>query len=255
MRTIKLTHEEIAIIQRALGIAEMKFNDLRKHYIEQVVNVRGVDKLEEARKEADIMMKKENEYCDLLIAIKNGENPGTGCFAPAIVIKSSGSAGSYSVTYPDGTSESGTIDANAPYKVIEIPDQYKIVLLQNNKWMYATCTNCTAYLFELHGVVVPETMPDGFEATYDTMSDIRRPSVVVSGNIGHTKPGSLSSASNSAIPFLYACHRKFAGYSTGTNNGINSAYSGLATIRDFNLDSNNNRFLKRAWSGDLGMPV
>ena len=65
MRTIKLTHEEIAIIQRALGIAEMKFNELRKHYIEQVVNVRGVDKLEEARKEADIMMKKENEYCDL----------------------------------------------------------------------------------------------------------------------------------------------------------------------------------------------
>ena len=42
MRTIKLTHEEIAIIQRALGIAEMKFNELRKHYIEQVVNVRGV---------------------------------------------------------------------------------------------------------------------------------------------------------------------------------------------------------------------
>jgi hypothetical protein len=73
MRTIKLTHEEIAIIQRALGIAEMKFNELRKHYIEQVVNVRGVDKLEEARKEADIMVKKENEYCDLLMAIKTGE--------------------------------------------------------------------------------------------------------------------------------------------------------------------------------------
>ena len=73
MRTLQLTHDEIAIIQRALGIAEMKFNDLRKHYIEQVVNVRGVDKLEEARKEADIMKKKENEYCDLLIAIKNGE--------------------------------------------------------------------------------------------------------------------------------------------------------------------------------------
>lgn len=73
MRTLQLTHDEIAIIQRALGIAEMKFNELRKHYIEQVVNVRGIDKLEEARKEADIMVKKENEYCDLLIAIKNGE--------------------------------------------------------------------------------------------------------------------------------------------------------------------------------------
>ncbi len=73
MRTLKLTHEEIAIIQRALGIAEMKFNELRKNYIEQVVNVRGVDNLTEARKEADIMVAKENEYCDLLLAIKHGE--------------------------------------------------------------------------------------------------------------------------------------------------------------------------------------
>ena len=73
MRTLKLSHEEIAIIQRALGIAEMKFNELRKHYIEQVVNVRGVDNLTEARKEADIMVAKENEYCDLLLAIKHGE--------------------------------------------------------------------------------------------------------------------------------------------------------------------------------------
>ena len=32
MRNLKLTHEEIAIIQRALGIAEMKFNELIKHY-------------------------------------------------------------------------------------------------------------------------------------------------------------------------------------------------------------------------------
>jgi hypothetical protein len=38
-----------------------------------VVNVRGVDNLTEARKEADIMFAKENEYCDLLLAIKNGE--------------------------------------------------------------------------------------------------------------------------------------------------------------------------------------
>jgi hypothetical protein len=73
MRTLKLTHEEIAIIQRALGIAEMKFNELRKHYIEQVVNVRGVDSLTEAREEADIMVAKENEFCDLLLAIKHGE--------------------------------------------------------------------------------------------------------------------------------------------------------------------------------------
>lgn len=73
MRTLKLTNEEIATIQRALGIAEMKFNELRKHYIEQVVNVRGVGNKTEARKEADIMVAKENEYCDLLLAIKHGE--------------------------------------------------------------------------------------------------------------------------------------------------------------------------------------
>ena len=73
MRTLKLTHEEIAIIQRALGVAEMKFNELLKNYIEQVVNVRGVDNLSEARKETDIMLAKENEYCDLLMSIKSGE--------------------------------------------------------------------------------------------------------------------------------------------------------------------------------------
>lgn len=73
MRILKLTHEEIAIIQRALGVAEMKFNELRKNYIEQVVNVRGVDNLSEARKETDIMLAKENEYCDLLMSIKSGE--------------------------------------------------------------------------------------------------------------------------------------------------------------------------------------
>ena len=73
MRTLQLTHEEIAIIQRALGIAEMKFNEMRENYIKQVVNVRGVDNLTEVRKEADLMMAKENEFCDLLLAIKAGE--------------------------------------------------------------------------------------------------------------------------------------------------------------------------------------
>jgi hypothetical protein len=73
MRTIKLTHKEIAIIQRALGIAEMKFNDFRKKYIEQLVNIRGIDNITEARKEADMMFEKANEFFDLLLAIKNGE--------------------------------------------------------------------------------------------------------------------------------------------------------------------------------------
>lgn len=72
MRTIQLTHEEIAILQRALGIAEYKFNELRNQYLKEVVNIRGVDS-DILRKEADLFLKKENEFCDLLLAIKNGE--------------------------------------------------------------------------------------------------------------------------------------------------------------------------------------
>ena len=73
MRTIQLTDSEIAIILRALGIAELKFHQMRKDYIDQVVTVRGIDNLTEAQKEADTMVARENEYCDLLIAIKKGE--------------------------------------------------------------------------------------------------------------------------------------------------------------------------------------
>lgn len=73
MRTLKLKNEEVALILRALGIAEMKFNSMRKNYLEQVVNVRGVDNLSESRNEADIMFAKENECCDLLMKIKSGE--------------------------------------------------------------------------------------------------------------------------------------------------------------------------------------
>ena len=72
-RTLKLTHEEIATIKRALGIAELKFFELRKNYIEQVVNVRGVDNLTDVRKEADQMFDIENVFCDLLMSIDNGE--------------------------------------------------------------------------------------------------------------------------------------------------------------------------------------
>lgn len=73
MRTLKLTHDEIELIQRALGIAELKFNDARKHYISKLVTVRGVNNPAEAIKEADFLLKKENEFCDLLLDIKNGD--------------------------------------------------------------------------------------------------------------------------------------------------------------------------------------
>jgi hypothetical protein len=73
MRILELTHEEIELITRALGIAEMKFNKARKDYIENLVNVRGVDSLTKTREEADFMLVKENEFCDLLLKIKNGD--------------------------------------------------------------------------------------------------------------------------------------------------------------------------------------
>lgn len=78
MRTLTLTNQEIEIIQRALGIAEMKFNQLRKKYIEEVVNVRGVDNLSKiATKETEAIFEKENQFCDLLMSIKNFEKDKT----------------------------------------------------------------------------------------------------------------------------------------------------------------------------------
>ena len=72
-RTLKLTNKEIALIQRALGIAEFQFSKKRKEYIEDLVNVRGVDNLTEIRNECDFMFQKENEFCNLLLSIKEGE--------------------------------------------------------------------------------------------------------------------------------------------------------------------------------------
>jgi len=72
-RDLRLTHEEIELILRALGMAEMQFSTLRKQYIENVVNVRGFDILSLKRKEADRMLDMENKFCDLLIDIKDGQ--------------------------------------------------------------------------------------------------------------------------------------------------------------------------------------
>jgi len=72
-RVLELTHEEIELIQRALGIAEMQFNKTRKEYIENLVNVRGVDSPTSTSKEADFILQKENEFCNLLLSIENGE--------------------------------------------------------------------------------------------------------------------------------------------------------------------------------------
>ena len=47
MRTLKLTHEEISLLLRALGIAEQQAAEIRKKYIDALVNVRGVENLTE----------------------------------------------------------------------------------------------------------------------------------------------------------------------------------------------------------------
>lgn len=73
-RNLKLTHKEIETILRALGIAEMKFNELRKKYINETINVRGVDSKDGIiLNETQAMFDMENEFCDLLMSIKNSE--------------------------------------------------------------------------------------------------------------------------------------------------------------------------------------
>ena len=72
MRTLKLTHEEISLLLRALGIAEQQTAEIRKRYIETLVNVRGVENLTETAKETDNLFELETKIADLLIDIKKG---------------------------------------------------------------------------------------------------------------------------------------------------------------------------------------
>jgi hypothetical protein len=73
-RNLKFTHKEIELIQRALGIAEKKLADARKDYIENLINVRGVySNSKVISEETDFMFDKQNEFCDLLLSIINGE--------------------------------------------------------------------------------------------------------------------------------------------------------------------------------------
>lgn len=73
MRTIKLTHEELALVLQALGIAEQSYSETRLRIIKDLINVRGVDNGKEQRAQLDFINDKENAFCDLLLSIKNGE--------------------------------------------------------------------------------------------------------------------------------------------------------------------------------------
>ena len=72
MKTLKLTHEELSLLLRALGIAEQQAAEIRKKYIETLVNVRGVENLTETAKETDNLFELETKFADLLIDIKKG---------------------------------------------------------------------------------------------------------------------------------------------------------------------------------------
>lgn len=72
MRTLKLTHQQIEILLRSLGIAEAKFLEIRNNYIKSVVNVRGIEAVSVARMESDPMFEKANEFYNLLALIKDG---------------------------------------------------------------------------------------------------------------------------------------------------------------------------------------
>jgi len=72
-RTITVSSQEFSTILRALGIAENTFNKLRKHYIDNVVRVRGVASTNDAISEADVMVARENEAGDLLADLMSGK--------------------------------------------------------------------------------------------------------------------------------------------------------------------------------------
>jgi hypothetical protein len=50
----------------------MKFNEIRKNYLETLVHVRGINSTTAAEHEVNSMLEKENEFCDLLLSIENG---------------------------------------------------------------------------------------------------------------------------------------------------------------------------------------
>jgi hypothetical protein len=71
MRTLKLTHEQIAIVQQALGIAEKKFSDIHEDIIKNTVTVRGVDSQSLKSKQHDIYFNESVKFCDINLAIED----------------------------------------------------------------------------------------------------------------------------------------------------------------------------------------
>lgn len=73
MKIIELTDEEFDLVVRSLGIAEIQLNKARNSYIQNVVNVRGVTDTNKCTCEYENMLDVENQICDLILSLQNGE--------------------------------------------------------------------------------------------------------------------------------------------------------------------------------------
>jgi hypothetical protein len=72
MRTLKLTHEEISMIQHALGVAERVFADQYKSAVE-MINVRGNDESHNQRRDIKALQEMSFKFADLNYEIGNSE--------------------------------------------------------------------------------------------------------------------------------------------------------------------------------------
>lgn len=73
IRTLKLTHEQIELIQQALGITEKKFSDIHKDIINNTVSVRGVSSPSLKSKENSFYYEESLKFCNLNLAIEGRE--------------------------------------------------------------------------------------------------------------------------------------------------------------------------------------
>ena len=72
-RTLKLTHEEIELIQRALGIAEGQILMLKNDYVNNLIKVNGAVSLSKLIDEETLFLKNlEKKFTDLNYQIQDG---------------------------------------------------------------------------------------------------------------------------------------------------------------------------------------
>lgn len=73
MRQIKLTDEQVELLQKALGMAENQLSKLHNEIISQTVLVRGVDSPTAKTKEKMWLFDESTHMADLNYSLSNGE--------------------------------------------------------------------------------------------------------------------------------------------------------------------------------------